>query len=534
MSPSSAPASDLEYFAFSERGPWTIDPAQLTWMPGLAALRTQTQAELPKLLQRRRVPPLGRFLETAYRLGGALLGWQFKERPQGGALSRAGLSRRLRQAAEPLGPAYIKLGQILSSGKGLFPDELVDEFKQLRDQVKPEPFDVVRRVVEEDLGRPLDRVFSSFERECLASASIAQVHAATLRTGESVVVKVQRPQVATSVRKDIRAMAWIAPHLVGRIPVSALANPPALVELFAETIVEELDFRLEAENMLDIARILAEGGQRIIVVPRPHPELVTKRVLVMERLSGFTYEDVEAMKAAGIDTSAMLRALIISFLEGAVIFGVFHGDLHGGNLFVMPEGKIALFDYGITARMDEKRRLAFMRLMMLGAMNDIRGQIEAFRDLGALRADIDVHQVMRELKLDRPVVDPTQLSSEDLTRQIQEVTKALLGYGAKLPKPLMLFVKNLLFIDNAIAHLAPEVNLFEGVMHIYTYFVQTHGARIAAEAGIDPSLNAIDLTGFKASIGLSKDAESITHRDLQKRREIIRARLDEARERPRA
>src|SRR5262249_30244423 len=158
-------------------------------------------------------------------------------------------------------------------------------------------------------------VFSSFERECLASASIAQVHVATLCTGENVVVKVQRPAVAKNVRKDIRAMAWIAPHLVGRIPVSALANPPALVRLFAETIVEELDFRLEAENMLDIARVLADAGQRIIVVPRPHPELVTKRVLVMERLTGFTYEDVEAMKAAGIDTTAMLRALIISFLE---------------------------------------------------------------------------------------------------------------------------------------------------------------------------------------------------------------------------
>src|SRR5206468_7200161 len=113
---------------------------------------------------------------------------------------------------------------------------------------------------------------------------------------------------------------------------------------FAETIVEELDFRLEAENMLDIARILAESGQRIIVVPRPHPELVTKRVLVMERLTGFTYEDVDAMKAAGIDTTAMVRALIISFLGGAMIYGVFHGDLHGGNRFVMPEGRIALFD----------------------------------------------------------------------------------------------------------------------------------------------------------------------------------------------
>jgi len=531
---SSEPSPDLEYFAFSEHGPWTIDPAQLTWMPGLAALRAQTQAELPELLLRRKIPPLGRFLETAYRIGGALLAWRFKERRQGGKSSVAGISRRLRQAAEPLGPAYIKLGQILSSGKGLFPDELVDEFKQLRDQVKPEPFDVVRQVVEEDLGRTLESVFSSFDRECLASASIAQVHAATLRTGEKVVVKVQRPRVAKSVRQDIQAMAWIAPHLTGRIPVAALANPPALVELFAETIVEELDFRLEAENMIDIARVFAEAGQRIIVVPRPHPELVTKRVLVMERLAGFTYQDVEAMKAAGIDTTAMVRALIISFLEGAMIFGVFHGDLHGGNLFVMPEGKIALFDYGITARMDEKRRLAFMRLMMLGAVNDVRGQLEAYRDLGALHADVDIDKVIRELKLDGPVVDPTKLSSEELTREIQQVTKALLGYGAKLPKPLMLFVKNMLFIDDAIAHLAPEINIFEQVVQIYNYFAETHGERMVAESGINPSQTALDLTGFKASIGLSKDVESLTHLDLQKRREIIRARLDEARERPRA
>ena len=108
-------------------------------------------------------------------------------------------------------------------------------------------------VVEEDLGVPLEDVFSAFERTPLAAASIAQVHAATLHTGEEVVVKVQRPSVATLVRKDLRVMAWLAPHLVGRIPIASLANPPALVELFAETIVEELDFRMEAANMIDIA-----------------------------------------------------------------------------------------------------------------------------------------------------------------------------------------------------------------------------------------------------------------------------------------
>jgi len=184
--------------------------------------------------------------------------------------------------------------------------------------------------------------------------------------------------------------------------------------------------------------------------------------------------------------------------------------------------------------MDEKRRLAFMRLVMLGAMNDIRGQLEAYRDLGALREDADIEAVIRDLKLDKAPIDPTKLSSEELAHEIQYVTKALLGYGAKLPKPLMLFVKNMLFVDDAIAHLAPEINLFEQVMRIYAYFAQTHGARIAAESGIDPSENAVDLTGFKASLGLSGDVESLTHQDLQKRREIIRTRLEERGERPRS
>jgi ubiquinone biosynthesis protein len=129
-------------------------------------------------------------------------------------------------------------------------------------------------------------------------------------------------------------MSFLAPHLVGRIPIAVLANPPALIELFAETIVEELDFRLEAENMLDVAAILVATDQRAIVVPRPHPTPRHPAGARHGALSGFAWDDVAGMKDAGIDTEAVLRAGIVSFLEGAMLYGVFHGDLHGGNLFV--------------------------------------------------------------------------------------------------------------------------------------------------------------------------------------------------------
>jgi len=519
---------DLARFAFSDQGPWTVDPDDLAWRRDVDALRAASQAQAPEFVRRRTLPPIRRFASAGARVGGALLAWRLRERRAGGETSRAGLSLRLRRAFEHLGPSYIKLGQIVSSGQGLFPPELVREFQQLRDRVPPEPFTVVQQVVEEELGRPLDAVFASFERTPLASASIAQVHPATLRSGESVVVKVQRPQVASLVRQDLAAMAWIAPWLVGRIPVAALANPPALVELFAETIVEELDFRLEAQNMLDIAHLLRDAGQTIVVVPRPHPTLVTRRLLVMERLAGFHYDDIDGMKAAGIDTAQMIRSLMISFLEGAMIYGVFHGDLHGGNLSVLPDGRVALYDYGMTGRMGESQRLAFLRMMMTGAVNDVRGQLAAFRDLGALPPDADLDAMMRVLKVDEPVRDPTRMSGDELVGEIQDVIRGLLRHGARLPKHLMLYVKNMLFFDGSIARFAPDVNLFGEVAKIYAYFAQKHGARIAREIGFDPGRAQLDLEGMKKSMGLDNDVEALTHRELQERRQAIGKRLEEA------
>ncbi len=524
-SESAAGPSDLERFAFSESGPFELPEGPLAWQAGVDRLRERTRAAIPELVSRRRLPPAGRFLQAASAVGWALLRWWGSARRRGGTASRADLSRRLRIVFEHLGPTYIKLAQIVSSGRGLFPDELVDEFKRCRDQVPPEPFAMVRETVEAELGSPLEEVFSSFDEDCLASASIAQVHGAVLATGERVVVKVRRARVDGLVQRDITAMAWIAPLLVGRLPVAALANPPALVELFAETITEELDFRLEAQNMLDVASGLRAAGQKAIVVPRPHPTLVTRRVLVMERLDGLGYEDVENMRAAGIDPAEVLRGLLISFFEGAMIYGVFHGDLHGGNLFVLPCGRVALLDYGITGRMDLSQRLAFLRLMMTGAANDIPAHLAALRDLGAVPPEADLEELAKILKLDQ-TIDPTQLSGEQLVAEIQTVLKGLLAHGARLPKHLMLYVKNLLFIDNAVATLAPDLNLFAEVVRIYGYFVEHHSEQILRDIGLDPRGTTVDLAGMRRGLGITEELESVTHRELQARRDQVRDKLE--------
>ncbi len=524
------PAPDVERYTFTEQGPWTVDRDRLAWAEGLPVLRLTVQRQVPALTSRRRLPPPGRLAVVSWRLGTALAAWAARDRRAGGSRSRAGLSRRLRLAAEHLGPTYIKLGQIISSGEGLFPPELVEEFRKCRDQVRAEPWDVVRRVVEEDLGRPLDEVFESFESTPLAAASIAQVHVARLRTGEDVVVKVQRPTIRQQVQSDLKVMSWLAPFLIGRIPVAALANPPALVELFAETITEELDFRLEAENMLDVAEVFALLGQRGFVIARPHPELVTRRVLVMQRLNGYAFEDLESMQAAGIDTHEVIRTGMTGFTEGCIVHGLFHGDLHGGNLMVLDDGRIALLDFGITARMTPLQRSAFLRLMLCGAMGDIPGQIGAFRDLGALPADTDIDEVIRELGLDQAPVDPTTLDQDELLGEIQRIIKALMGMGARLPKILMLYVKNLVFLDGAIATLAPDLDLLGEVASLSTGLMMTHGDKFAAELGMAPGEFTVDTAAIKASFGIVDDSvDKVTYRELRERRDTIRRRMEHRR-----
>jgi ubiquinone biosynthesis protein len=491
------------------------------------ALRDAAVAEVPRLCRRRVVPPVGRLVTVVAALARAIVPWWWHKRRGRHAnpeQSRAEVSARLRVAIERLGATYIKLAQIISSGEGLFPAELVGEFKKCRDQVPAEDFATVRRTVEADLGARLEDVFAEFDPVPIAAASIAQVHAARLLTGEEVVVKVQRSAVADLVRRDLRVMSWLAPLLIGRIPVAALANPPALVELFAETIVEELDFRMEAANMVDIARMMRELDNDGYVIPRPHPSLVTGRVLVMERLHGFKFDDVAGMTGAGIDTRDVVRTGMLAFMEGALVHGVFHGDLHGGNLLVLPDGRTALLDFGIVGRLSETRRLAFLRLMLSATTNDLRGQVRALCDLGALPADTDVDAVIVDLRLDNPL-DPTTLTGEELVKEVQRLVKALLAYGAKLPKELMLYVKNMVFVDGAIATLAPDLDLLAEVASISMTFTQRHGERLGRELGVDPNAVEFNFDSVKAGLGVDASTNSLTYRELQKRRELIQKRM---------
>jgi ubiquinone biosynthesis protein len=182
-------------------------------------------------------------------------------------------------------------------------------------------------------------------------------------------------------------------------------------------------------------------------------------------------------------------------------------------------------DFGIVARLSNEGRLAFLRLMLSAMTNDVKGQMAALRDLGALPFDTDLDAVIRDLKLDQPAIDPTNLTGEQMVAEVQRIIKALLGYGARLPKVLMLYVKNMVFLDGAIARLAPDLDILAEVANISMMFAQRHGERLGKDLGIDPNAVEFDLTGVKASLGLEADVDRMSYKDLQARRDLIQKRM---------
>jgi ubiquinone biosynthesis protein len=383
------------------------------------------------------------------------------------ARRREPLPRRIRRAFTDLGPTYVKVGQVIASSPGLFPEEWIREFASLRDRVPPFPGPEARHIVEEDLGRPLRSAFADFDDEPMAAASIGQVHPATLLDGSRVVVKVQRPGLEERVRNDLRALLLLC-EVLERIPQTALGSPRALAEDFARTLHEEMDFRLEADNMDRMRRILASEDITDARVPVVHWDLVGKRVLTMERIDGFHFTDVVGMQAAGIDTSRLLRMGVQTVVEGVLIHGFFHGDLHAGNIAVMEDGTFVLFDFGIVGRLTESVRARLAQYLIATTTNDYEAMIRALRSFGSIPDDVDIPAMAAELQeLYAPYVENGVVVAQ-LGELMDTMIRSMVKYRVRIPRELVLLSKQMLYLEGAAHTLAPDIDLLEEQTIIYT------------------------------------------------------------------
>jgi ubiquinone biosynthesis protein len=395
--------------------------------------------------------------------------------------------RRVEQLVRSGGPAYVKLGQFIATARTLLPDQWVDAFAWCRDEVPAMRPGKAERIVTRAFGAGPDVLFDRFDPEPLGAASIGQVHGARLTDGTEVVVKVRRPGLAPSFTEAIQAMAIVAAGAENAREAARTANLAGFVGLFAELVLQELDFRFEALNMVDLGLANEDAGLTDCTIPRPIPGLVTSRVVVMERVPGVAYDKV-ADHHGPVDGERLLRLAIEGVLEHALVYGVFHGDLHAGNVLVDDGERFSLVDFGICGRLDARERAALVRLTVAFAQNDAHGQLRALREFGALPDDADLDALAAELDDERlamgerlgvDVDDPASFAGVrlgDLMRAMGASVRLLARHGFRLPASLVLYLKNLLYLNGFAESVAPDANVVGQIEPVLAHFQAKHGA----------------------------------------------------------
>jgi ubiquinone biosynthesis protein len=274
----------------------------------------------------------------------------------------ADLGRRMRGAMEEAGGIFVKLGQLIASRDDLIPPEMARELSGLQQEVAPEPPDVVRGVVEEELGAPVEEVFAEFDWDPIGAASIGQVFTARLQSGEAVVVKVRRTGIVESVEVDLDIVTRLAAGAERRTSWGAQFEVSAVAEEFAANLREELDFTIEVRNMGEVAIALADTPE--IHLPDVYTDMCSERVLVMERLDGEPLGRIDSVAALGLDGRALADTLFRAELDSMVSGQTFHADPHPGNVMIFPDGRLGLIDFGSASRLDAFEQAAVSDILM--------------------------------------------------------------------------------------------------------------------------------------------------------------------------
>lgn len=367
----------------------------------------------------------------------------------------------IRRTFSDLGPTFIKFGQLIASSPGLFPEVLSNECRKLLDQVPSESSRRVRRLVERELGGSISELFAEFDDTPLAAASIAQVHKAVLHDGTVVAVKVRRPRLKGRIERDLRLLRLLAGILQRAGTIGEMANPVAIVEDFAVNLRAEIDFRNEALWMVEFADNLNSfGNNPNVVVPVPIDGMVARRVLVMTFIDGTPVDNMTLLREQGHDLEEILQLTLRAWFEGALQHGLFHGDVHAGNLFVTPDSRIAFLDFGIMGRLSEGSRGVFKEVLPAVLFDgDFKRVVQAFFELGAATKPIDMDAAAADVEaLARPLMKKS-LAEISYGEILSQVLKVGTRYKVRLPREMVLLTKQLLYFERYAKEMAPDYHI---------------------------------------------------------------------------
>lgn len=375
------------------------------------------------------------------------------------ALKKLPLPLRLRIAFEKLGPGFVKLGQLMASRPDLIPEPFVLEFSKLQDQVAPIPFSAIKQQVEKELGKSIEEIFSDFDEAPLAAASIAQVHSATLKSGQVVAVKVQRPEIDKLLHTDISILRGLASLLEHYIPETQPFNPVGLVEEFFQTILYELDFRIEANNIRKIRNQLQHSKR--VIIPEVFSEFSSQKVLVLEKFEGIRFSDRERILSQGIDPKSIIEAGADAFFQMVMRHGLFHGDLHAGNLFVLADGRIGIIDFGIVGRLSRRVQDSIISMFIAIMDEDYETLAVEYVTLCSPDGETDLLQLQKDLMDTISPYIGLVLGEVNVGKLLLQSTSIAAKHHLKVPRELMLLFKAIMTVDGLAKTLDPDFDILQ-------------------------------------------------------------------------
>jgi ubiquinone biosynthesis protein len=378
---------------------------------------------------------------------------------------------RIRMAAEELGPTFVKLAQILSNRPDIIPEGLVKEFEKLQDRVPPFSSAEARRIVEREIGKPLSEVFEEFNDIPMASASIGQVHRAKLRTGEDVVVKVQRPTVADVIEQDLNIITDAVRRTDRYLRKQGFINAMDVVAVFERALNKELDYRNEARN-LDRFRSTYRH-RKDFYIPKPYREYSTDKVLIMEYVKGCKITDVDQLIKWGIRPRDIVERGMDIYLTQIFEFGYFHGDPHPGNILVNEEGKIILLDFGMIGQLMKKDKYAFAGIFIAMARHDAREMAIQMKKLAIEDNITDMRQFtydLNDLIEDYASLDVSESSIQDVITRLQKI---MYDYRITVPGGVFIVFRAFAILEGIGKLMYPEFKTYD--------FIRPYGQRLLTE-----------------------------------------------------
>ncbi|WMJ80046.1 AarF/ABC1/UbiB kinase family protein [Clostridium sp. MB40-C1] len=366
----------------------------------------------------------------------------------------------LRKAFEELGPTFIKIGQILSTRPDILPEEYIEELSKLQDNVQTEPFENINNIFYKEFNKPLEEIFLKFNKKPLASASIAQVHKATLTNGKEVIVKIQRPKIAEKMNMDLDILQKIF-KLTKVAFIDTLIDPQEALEELKIATEFELNFEIEAQN-IDKFR---ELNKDVVPVYAPYVihKLSTKKIITMEKITGFKIDNISLLIDKGYDREDVGKKLALSFFKQVFADGFFHGDPHPGNLLVK-DGKICYIDFGLVGNLSKPLRESLNEMLIAMAYRDIHKIISILMAIGIKKGYVNRNKLFEDIDYLMDNYLSTSLNNLQVSAMLQDVFDTAKRNNIRLPRDFTLLIRGMVIIEGVVAKLAPNIQMLDIIM----------------------------------------------------------------------